>query len=99
MYKKGLIRKIRLILKFMTSQPGQQTIAIHILPNISRSKDNQSMKFGQLIKYNMKKNVLKNTYAKCGGETIPRPYSKKSKLSIFLDSLRFYTACFYCMLS
>ena len=25
-----------------------QTIAIHILPNISRSKDNQIMKFGQL---------------------------------------------------
>ena len=31
------------------SQPGQQTIAIHILPNISRSEGNQAMKFGQLI--------------------------------------------------
>ena len=28
---------------------GLQTIAIHILPNISQSKDNQTMKFGQLI--------------------------------------------------
>ena len=36
----------------MTSQPGQQTIAIDILPNISRSKDNQTMKCGQLIEYN-----------------------------------------------
>ena len=36
----------------MTSQPGQQTIAIHILPNISRSKDNQAMKFGQVIEDN-----------------------------------------------
>ena len=36
----------------MTSEPGQQTITIHILPNISRSKGNQTMKFGQLIKYN-----------------------------------------------
>ena len=44
----------------MTSQPGQQTIAIHILPNISRSKDNQTMKFGQLIEYNMRKILLKN---------------------------------------
>ena len=35
----------------MTSQPGLQTIAIHILPNISQSKDNQEMKFGQLIDY------------------------------------------------
>ena len=38
----------------MTSQPGQQTIAIHILPNISRSKGHQAMKFGQLIEYNMR---------------------------------------------
>ena len=36
----------------MTSQPGLQTIAIHILPNISQSKDNQTMNFGQLIEYN-----------------------------------------------
>ena len=35
----------------MASQSGQQTIAIHILPNISRSKDNQTMKFGQLPEY------------------------------------------------
>ena len=36
----------------MTSQPGLQTIAIHILPNISQDKGNQTMKFGQLIEYN-----------------------------------------------
>ena len=46
------MRKIRLILKFMTSQPGQQTIAIHILSNISQSKGNQTMKFGQAIEDN-----------------------------------------------
>ena len=33
------------------SQPGLQTIAIHTLPNISQSKGNQTMKFGQ-IEYN-----------------------------------------------
>ena len=38
----------------MTSQPGQQTIAIHILSNISRSKGSQAMKVGQLIEYNTK---------------------------------------------
>ena len=37
----------------MTLQPGQQTFAIHMLPNISRSKGNQTMKYGQLIKYNI----------------------------------------------
>ena len=55
MYKTGLIRKIMLILKFMTSQSGLQTIAIHILPNVSRTKGNQTMKFNQLIEYNMRK--------------------------------------------
>ena len=38
----------------MTSQPGLQTIAIHVLPIISQSKGNQTMKFGQLIEYNKK---------------------------------------------
>ena len=35
----------------MTSQPGEQTVTIHLLPNISQSKDNQAMKFGQLTEY------------------------------------------------
>ena len=55
--KNGLIRKIRLTSKFMTSQPGSQTISIHILPDISQSKGNQIMKFGQLIEYN-KRNIF-----------------------------------------
>ena len=33
---------------------GQQIITINILPNISKSKDNQAMKFGQLIEYSMR---------------------------------------------
>ena len=53
MEKNDLIKKIRLISKFMTSQPGKQTIVIHILPYISKSKDSQTVKFGQLIDYNM----------------------------------------------
>ena len=36
----------------MTSQPGSQANVIHILPNISESKGNQTTKFGQLIEYN-----------------------------------------------
>ena len=54
MQKDGLIRKIRLVSKFMTSQAGQQVITIHTLPNISKSKDNQATKFGQLTEYNVK---------------------------------------------
>ena len=47
--KNGLIRNIRVFLKFMLSQAGKQTVTIYILSNISRSKDNHTMKFGQLI--------------------------------------------------
>ena len=41
----------------MTSQPGLQTIAIHILP---KSKCNQTMKLGQLMDYNREKFLFKN---------------------------------------
>ena len=61
----------------MTSQHDYQTIAKRILPNISRSKDNQqAMKFGQLIEYNMRNISAGKSYTKCAGETIPRPLSK-----------------------
>ena len=49
--KNHSIRRIRLISKFIMSRPGYQTIAIHILPNISKSKSNQTIKLGQLIEY------------------------------------------------
>ena len=54
----------------MTSQTRKQTIAIHILPNVQRSKGNQTMKFGQLIKYNMQNIFLEKSYAKCALEAI-----------------------------
>ena len=41
----------------MTGQPRLQTITIQILPNISQSKGDQTIKFGQLIKYN-KRNMF-----------------------------------------
>ena len=33
----------------------------------------------------MRNNFLEKSYTKCGGETILRPFSKKSKLSISLN--------------
>ena len=69
----------------MTSQLGKKTIPIHILPYISRSKINQTVKFGQLIEHKMRKIFLEKSYPKCGEETSPKPFSKKSKLSISLD--------------
>ena len=56
----------------MMSQPGWQTMAIHILPNISRSKGNQTLKFGQVIEYN--RNIfLPKLRRKWGRKTSSRP--------------------------
>ena len=60
-------------------------IVIHILANILRSKGNQTMKFCQLIKRNMRNIFLEKSYTKYGGETNPRHFSEKLKLSISLD--------------
>ena len=43
------------------------------------------MEFGQLMEGNMRKFFPENSYTKCGGETNPRPFSEKLKLSISLD--------------
>ena len=51
---------------------------MHISPKISRSKDNQAMKFGQLIEYNMRNSFLKPSYTKCD-DACPRLFHKKSK--------------------
>ena len=39
------------------------------------------MKSGQLIEYNLRNIFLEKSYTKCGGETIPRPFSKKLNIS------------------
>ena len=43
------------------------------------------MKVGQLIEYNMRNIFVEKSYTKCGGEIIPRPFSRKSKSSISPD--------------
>ena len=69
----------------MISQPVQQTLVIHILTNTSRNKGSQAMKFCQLIEYNLRNVFIQKSYTKCGRETIPRPFFKKSKFRISLD--------------
>ena len=56
----------------MRSQNRKRKIAINILINISRDERNRAMKLGRLIKY-----ILRKPHTKCGGETIPDPFSKK----------------------
>ena len=60
----------------MTSQAAQEIVQIHILPNLSRSRGNQTMKFGQLIEYSMKNIFFEKSYTKYGGEAGPRPFYK-----------------------
>ena len=66
-----MIEKLRLISNFMTSQTEQQIITIHILPSISRSKDNQAMRFGQLIKDNVRNIFAENYTANEAGRLVP----------------------------
>ena len=49
---------MRLTSEFLTSQPVSQTIAIHILRNISRSKGDQTTRLAQLLEYNKRKIFL-----------------------------------------
>ena len=99
-----MIRKKILISKFMTSQSGEQSIAIHVLPNISRIKGNHAMKSGQLIEYHMRNIFLENSYTERVGETIPMHIPilfPKNQICIYVwvRSLKFYTVCFYFMSS
>ena len=64
----------------MTWQPGKQTNAINILRNISRYRINQTMEFGHLVEYNIRNIYLNRSYTKCGGNTIPKVFSKNSNL-------------------
>ena len=43
------------------------------------------MILSQLVKYNIRNVFLEKSYTKCGGKRFPRPFSKKSKLSISMD--------------
>ena len=54
--------------------------------NISRSKSNQTMKFGQLIVYNMRNPFLEESSTKSAEEVTSTLFlKKKSKFSIYLD--------------
>ena len=58
---------------------------MQILPNIFRSKDNKTIKFGKLLEHNTRIGFLEKPYTNCGGQTILKPLSKKTKLSLSLD--------------
>ena len=73
----------------MTSEPGQQAIVIHILPNTSKIKGNQTMKYGQLIECNTRNIFLEKSYTE---------RRKETSLSKYIET-RLQTTCFHVILS
>ena len=51
---------------------------------LEKHKQSDNIKSGQLIECNMRNIFFEKLYTKCGGETSPRPFSEKLKLSISL---------------
>ena len=75
----------------MTSQFGSQTIKIRILSNISGIKNNQTMKFGQLIEFNKINIFLQKSCRKGGRQTSSRSLfflKKKALYEVKVSGLR-----------
>ena len=74
----------KVILKLILQLEKQQlTIVIHISHNISQSKGNQAINFGQLIAVNS----IIFLYTKSGEETSPRLFPKKIKIELISGSI------------
>ena len=58
------------------TQLGKQAIAIHILPVISRSKGNQTIKFGKPIEYNTSNFLLQKSNKNVLEKLLPEPFLK-----------------------
>ena len=80
-----MLIEIRLILKFMMWETKNYNR--HIAQYISRSKGNQTMKLAKLKEYSMRKIFLDKLCTKFGGETIYRPFSKKSNIEHIFGSI------------
>ena len=62
----------------MTSFTGKlMQLQLHILLNISRSKDNQIIKVGQLTEYNVRNTFLSKIHSKFDAKTSHRHFFKK----------------------
>ena len=82
----------------MTSQYGKRTIEKHILPNVSRRKGNQTMKFCQLKEYSMRNIFLENHTKNVVEKVFPETFLKNQNWTyLWINSLNLYAVCFYCM--
>ena len=97
MYKNALIRKNNFEIYDVTSWLINKCNT-HI-SNISRSTGSQTMKFGQLIEFNMREIfLLKNHTQNVAEKLFPDPFLKIRIECLWIYHLKFSTVCFYCML-
>ena len=62
---------------------------MHILPNIWRSKSNQTTKFGQLIEYNMRHTLAENSYTKLTEKLFPDSFVRNQNwVYLWISSLK-----------
>ena len=96
--EKWLYQKDKVNFKIYDVTVWLTTIAIYVLPNISRSNYNQTMTFGQLTEYNMIGNFLEKSYTKWCGDISPRLFLKNQNCAyLCISGQTFYTAIFYCL--
>ena len=63
------------------------------MTNISRSKSSQTIKFRQLVEYNMRKYFVV-------WKLVPDPFLKRKNWAfLWINIIKFYRVCIYCMLS
>ena len=67
---KRLDKKVKVFFKICDTI-NSETIAVYILANLSRSKENQIMKFSQVIEYNMRRIFFKNRTENETGRLVP----------------------------
>ena len=80
----------RLTLNLITSETEKQIIKIHVLFNISRREDNQTLKLYQFIEYKMRNTFLEKSCTKFSGGTGPIPFFKNQNWAYFWsNSLKF----------
>ena len=68
--------------------------AINTLPNVSRSKGSQTMKFGQLIEYNTRNFFIQKSCTKLFPDSF---FKNRTWANRWIHSLKLYTVCFHFM--
>ena len=80
----------------MTLATEKLIITIHILPNLSKGKDNLTLKLGQFIECKMTNYFPESQFTKYGDETSSRPlYENRNGANLLINSLKFCS--FYCV--